>query len=254
METLFIGKNLIFLPEVHSTNSYATHLLKNVNLPEGTVIHAAHQTQGKGQRGAVWNAEAALNLTASVVLKPGFLSMQNQFFLYQIAALACYDAMAELLGESQFDIKIKWPNDILINQKKIAGILIENSILNDQLNWTVMGIGINVNQELFGQGIRAVSLKLLKNTQFEIETVLKLLCKHLEKHYLSLLNARYEPVQKLYLSHLYGLNELRDFEYKGQKEKLCVKGVGAGGLLLLEDENGQERDADVKEIRWLFPD
>lgn len=252
METLFIGKNLIFLPEVHSTNSYATHLLKNVNLPEGTVIHAAHQTQGKGQRGAVWSAEAALNLTASVILKPVFLSIQNQFFLYQIAALACYDAMAELLEESQFDIKIKWPNDILIYQKKIAGILIENTILNDQINSTVMGIGINVNQELFGPGIQATSLKLLKNKTLEVETVLNLLCKHLEKHYLCLLNSRYEIVQKLYLSHLYGLNEILDFECKGQREKLRVKGLGTGGLLLLEDEHGQQREADVKEIKWLF--
>lgn len=252
METLFIGKNLIFLPEVHSTNSYATDLLKNVNLPEGTVIHAAHQTRGKGQRGAVWNAEAAMNLTASVVLKPGFLSIYNQFFLYQIAALACYDAMTELLEGSQFDIKIKWPNDILINKKKIAGILIENSIVNERLNWTVIGLGINVNQEQFGQGIQASSLKLLKNKMFEIETVLSLLCKHLEKHYLCLLNSQYTIIQKLYLSHLYGLNQILDFEYKGRVEKLLVKGIGEGGLLLLKNETGHVLEADVKEIRWLF--
>lgn len=252
METLFIGKNLIFLPEVHSTNSYATDLLKNVNLPEGTVIHAAHQTQGKGQRGAAWNAEASLNLTASVLLKPGFLSIQNQFYLYQIAALACYDAMTELLKESQFDIKIKWPNDILINKKKIAGILIENTILHDQLNWSVIGIGINVNQVLFEQGIHATSLKLLLKRTLEIETVLNALCRHLEKHYLSLFKSQYVMIQKQYLSHLYGLNQVLDFEHRGGVEKLLVKGLGSGGLLLLEDSAGQHREVDVKEIKWLF--
>ena len=163
METLFIGSNIIFLPEVDSTNSYATELLKNVNIAEGTVIHTAHQTQGKGQRGNSWEAQIASNLTTSIVLKPSFLELKNQFFLYQITALACYDLMAELLNNSQYDIKIKWPNDILVNKKKIAGILIENVITHSTLNYSVIGIGINVNQLLFTDGINATSLKKLSH-------------------------------------------------------------------------------------------
>ena len=81
METLFIGKNIIFLPEIDSTNSYATNLLKNVKLPEGTVLHTANQTHGKGQRGRSWIAQSTSNLTASVILKPLFLNLKNQFFL-----------------------------------------------------------------------------------------------------------------------------------------------------------------------------
>jgi BirA family transcriptional regulator, biotin operon repressor / biotin---[acetyl-CoA-carboxylase] ligase len=126
METLFVGKNTIFLPEIPSTNSYATHLLKNVNLAEGTVVHTANQTQGRGQWDKRWSSEPSSNLTVSVVLKPTFLELKKQFLLYQIAALACYDTIAGLLNNSQYDIKIKWPNDILINRKKTAGILIEN--------------------------------------------------------------------------------------------------------------------------------
>ena len=149
METLFIGRNIIFLPQVNSTNSYAIEMLKNVNLAEGTLVHTAEQTEGRGQRGSVWKTEKTSNLTASLVLKPTFLDLKNQHYLYQISALACYDALAELLDSSQFDIKIKWPNDILVNKQKIAGILIENNISNTQLSWSVVGVGFNVNQTIF---------------------------------------------------------------------------------------------------------
>jgi len=252
METLFIGKNIIFLPEMDSTNSYATHLLKNVNLHEGTVVLTANQTQGKGQRGASWDAQPERNLTASVILKPGFLSVKNQFFLYEVAALACYDAMAEILDSSQIDIKIKWPNDILVNRKKIAGILIENNILNSQVNWCVTGIGINVNQEIFAAGIQATSLKLITGNNYSVEYVLQLVCKHLEKHYLALMSAKYTTIHSVYLKRLFGLNEYLDFEVQGSVKTLLVKGLGETGLLMLEDETGTEMQVDVKEVKWMY--
>ena len=252
METLFIGKNIIFLPEIHSTNSYATELLKNVNLSEGTVVHAANQTNGKGQRGSVWNAQPKRNLTASVILKPTFLSIKNQFFLYQIVALACYDSVAEILESSQFDIKIKWPNDILVNKKKIAGILIENSIQNNQINSCVAGIGLNVNQAVFDEKISATSLKLVTGSNHSIDAVLKILCKHLEKHYLALRNLKQDAITEAYLKHLYGLNEFLDFEIEGERNNLLVKGLSEAGLLLLENKSGKIIEADVKDVKWIL--
>lgn len=206
METLFIGKNLIFLPEIDSTNSYAINLLKNVKLPEGTVVHTANQLKGKGQRGSHWNSEAGMNVTASIILKPGFLDLKNQFYLYQIAALACYDAMAEILDSSQFDIKIKWPNDILVNSRKIAGILIETNIQNNRLNWCVAGFGINVNQTDFGDLQTATSIKQLTTKEFLPTEVLKSLCRYFEKYYLALLNNKFEEINQNYLKHFFGLN------------------------------------------------
>jgi BirA family biotin operon repressor/biotin-[acetyl-CoA-carboxylase] ligase len=252
METLFIGKNLIFLPEMNSTNSYAIDLLKNVNLAEGTVVHTTNQTQGKGQRGSTWISEPGGNLTASVVLKPTFLDIKNQFFLYQIAALAVYDAMAELLGTGQFDIKIKWPNDILVNRKKIAGILIENHIQNSQISWCIVGIGVNVNQELFGEVANATSLKLATGGSYAVETVLKLVCKKLETHYLSVLNTKSTSIREAYLKHLFGLDQKLDFEVAGLLSPMTVKGLGETGLLVLEDETGIIREVDVKEVKWHY--
>ncbi len=251
METLFIGRNIIFLPEVDSTNSYATELLKNVNIAEGTVIHAANQTQGKGQRGNSWEAQIASSLTTSIVLKPSFLELKNQFFLYQITALACYDLMAELLNNSQYDIKIKWPNDILVNKKKIAGILIENIITHSTLNYSVIGIGINVNQLLFTEGLNATSLKKLSSNTFDIAVVLKLLCKHLENYYLKLKSNKLNSITQNYLQHLYGLNTWLNFEIKNELKVCLVKGINKSGLLILQDNIGNENAYDLKEIKWL---
>ena|SRR6218665_2118077 len=252
METLFVGRNTIFLPEINSTNSYAIHMLKNVNLPEGTVVHTAHQTQGRGQRGNGWEARPGSNVTASIILKPGFLPMQKHFFLYQVMALAVYDTLAEMLDRSQFDIKIKWPNDMMVNGKKVAGILIENNILNNQLAWSVAGVGINVNQPAFGPGISATSLSLLTGSELDVKQVLDGLCTAVEKYYLALKNSRYAWIQQRYLDRLFGLNTWRDFETAGGLKKLLVGGVSETGLLLLQTEEGSHIEADVKEVKWLY--
>ncbi|HOZ86297.1 MAG TPA: biotin--[acetyl-CoA-carboxylase] ligase [Bacteroidia bacterium] len=252
METLFIGRNLIFLPEVPSTNSYAMNLLKNVNSPEGTVVYTAHQTQGKGQRGSSWRSEPARNLAMSVILKPNFLSMKNQFFLYQISALACYDTMSELLDSSQFDIKIKWPNDIIINQKKIAGILIENNILNNQINGCIVGIGVNINQQFFDRDLNATSTRLLTGKDFFIHDVMARLCLHLEKHYLALKNEKLVAIRDNYMQHFFGLNNWMDFEIDDVVKTLMVTSLSDRGLLLLKEKNGTLHEVDVKEIKWLY--
>jgi len=252
METLFIGKNTIFLPEIGSTNSYATDLLKNVNLSEGTVVHTANQTQGRGQRGNSWNAEPASNLTASIILKPGFLNIKKQFFLYQVAALACYDTLAELLKTSHFDIKIKWPNDLLVNRHKISGILIENNILNNAISSCIIGIGVNVNQKNFEGGIKATSLKLLTGEDFSVAAVLQLLCSYLEKYYLALKNNKYDWITEMYLSHFFGLDQWLNFDINGNIEPLLVKGMSDNGLLLLEDRSGYTREVDVQGLKWVY--
>lgn len=149
METLFIGKNLLFLHEVESTNTYAMNLLRNVNSIEGTVVYTDNQTKGKGQRGALWASKIAQNITASIILKPYFLSIGNTFYLSKISALAVYDVLADILPSGQYDIKIKWPNDILVNQNKISGILIENNFTSTNIQHSVIGIGLNVNQDNF---------------------------------------------------------------------------------------------------------
>lgn len=252
METIFVGKNRIFLPEVTSTNSYAMELLKNVKPLEGTVVFTDHQTQGRGQRGMAWNSEPTSNLTFSVLLKPKFLGIENYFYLYQIAALACYDALTEFINNSQFDIKIKWPNDILVDGKKICGILIENILLDNQLNWSVIGVGVNVNQVHFDEGINATSVKLLKGFSVERKILMDAICGYLEKYYLKLKENKFEEIYQTFLSNMFAYKQVVCFQYQEKKRMLKVMGIAKSGLLSLLDEEENLLEVDVKEIKWLL--
>lgn len=252
METLFVGRNIIFLPELESTNSYAISLLKNVNLKEGTVINTASQTKGKGQRGLEWVSEPSSNLTFSVVFNPVFLDLKNQFYLYQISSLACYDAMAEYIDVGQDDIKIKWPNDILVNGKKIAGILIENNLINNQIKQCVMGFGININQNIFSSKLKATSLNIITGLEYDLGIILSRVCFHLEKYYIDLMQDNFEKIKACYLLHFFGLNTWMNFEIDDITQPFLLKGIGIQGLLLLEDTNSDVREYDLKDIKWLF--
>jgi BirA family biotin operon repressor/biotin-[acetyl-CoA-carboxylase] ligase len=172
--------------------------------------------------------------------------------LYQISALACYDTTAELLHNRQFDIKIKWPNDILVNKYKFAGILIENNLINNQLNWSVIGIGMNINQAFFDKDIKAISLKLATGLDFDVKDVIEKICTNLEKYYLALMNNKLEMIQETYLKHFFGLNTWMDFEIKNEIKNLLVKGISEKGWLLLEEKNGTLLELDVKEMKWLY--
>ncbi len=252
MESLFIGRNTIFLSDIDSTNSYAISMLNNVNVAEGTIIKTNYQTQGKGQRGSHWSASRGLNLTFSVILKPNFLPLAKHFYLYQISALSCYDTLSELINNSHIDIKIKWPNDILVNKRKLAGILIENNLLNNQINWSVIGIGINVNQLLFDTNPNAVSLKMLTSQEYDLNIILNRIAFHLEKYYLALMQEKYNFIKTNYLNSFFGLNTFMNFEINNQIKAFLVKGISEKGLLLLEDNNRVQIELDVKEIKWHY--
>jgi BirA family biotin operon repressor/biotin-[acetyl-CoA-carboxylase] ligase len=185
-------------------------------------------------------------------LKPTFLELKNQFFLYKIIALACFDTLADLLDPGQFDIKIKWPNDILVNKKKIAGVLIENNISSSSIASTVAGIGINVNQVDFDGLENATSLKIVTGRDFSVPAILGTLCHRIEHYYLALRQNKLSEISSAYLSKMYGLGMALEFTIGTRRRSLFVKGVTEGGLLKLEDENGHLVEADVKELTWML--
>lgn len=254
METLFVGQNQHFLRQVDSTNTYATGLLMNVNTPEGTLVFTDHQTQGRGQRGNSWSADAASNITASIILKPSFLPLQKTFYISKITALAVHDVLTENPATGQFDIKIKWPNDILAKGRKIAGILIENQLQGSAIGHSVVGIGLNVNQEGFGalSGI-ATSMALLSGQPFDRMAVLERLCMALEKWYLRLKQGKYEQVNEAYFAALYGYRQHLSFEEpSGQVIEGLLNTVQENGLLEVLLPDGSARLYDIKEVKLLL--
>lgn len=254
MKTLFIGKNLLFLHEVESTNTYAMNLLRNVNTIEGTVIYTDSQTKGKGQRGALWNSEIAQNITTSIILKPQFLGIENAFFLSKISALAVYDVLADILSDSQYDIKIKWPNDILVNRKKIAGILIENNFNHTTIQHSIIGIGLNVNQTEFSKFYTmATSLNMLTNTIYDRNTLLEKLCEKLEKWYLRLKEQKLDFINEAYLNCLFGLNHTLSFiDVKENVFDAKILGVSFNGKLIVELPDNSIKEYDIKDVKFIL--
>lgn len=252
MQAEFIGRNTIFLPEVDSTNSYASALLKNVKPPEGTVIRANLQTAGRGQRSKTWQASRGLNITLSAILYPDFLAVQNQHFLYKIAALACYDTIAEILDTGQFDIKIKWPNDILVNRQKLCGILIENNLIDNQIQSSFIGIGLNVNQTEFSELPGAVSIKYFLKRDMDLQIAVERLCVKLELWYQELMKGEFEKIKEQYLKALFGLNQWLDFKQQGKLIRCKPKGLATNGLLQLEREDGSIFETDTHELTWIY--
>jgi BirA family transcriptional regulator, biotin operon repressor / biotin---[acetyl-CoA-carboxylase] ligase len=229
------------------------NLLRNVNVIDGSVVYTDNQTQGKGQRGALWHSSNAQNITASVILKPQFLSISQTFYLSKISALAVYDVLTDIVGNSQYDIKIKWPNDIIVNHSKIAGILIENVFAGNHIQHCVIGIGLNVNQVDFVEFERkATSLKNISNNTFDKEDVLKLLCAHLEKWYFKLKESKFDFINASYKSNLYGINSVMRFSdinnvvFEGE-----ILDVTTSGKLLLKLDNLNEREFEVKELKFI---
>ena len=254
MNTLFIGKNMLFLPEVESTNTYAINLLRNVNIVDGTVIYTDNQTQGKGQRGTVWASETGKNITLSAILQPHFLDIKQSFYLSKITALACYDVLTEILDASHYDIKIKWPNDILVNMKKIGGILIENNLNGSKIQHAVIGIGLNVNQQNFGDlSVFATSIKIEKNEDFNTSIILESLCSKLEKWYFKLKENKFDFIHSNYLAHLFGLNETFNFiDNLGHNFYAEIINVEENGKLLVRNTNDELQTFDIKEVKIII--
>ena len=170
LETEIIGRNFIYCDEIESTN---TELLsgKQQYKKNGTIILAEKQLSGKGRKNRIWLSAKGLNLTFSILLTSEILSEFNPNHINLAASLAVAEAIENL---HQLRTELKWPNDVLINKNKVAGILIETSIKGRQIERIVIGVGINLNQISF-QGdfnFPPTSLKLEVNSEIDRETML----------------------------------------------------------------------------------
>ena len=246
---LFVGQNLITLKEVDSTSNFLKNMLSNSKpLVEGTVIMAESQYAGRGQQQNKWHSEPGKNLIFSLLLKPAFLSLANQFDLTRTISLGVINALKPLLGDR---LKIKWPNDIYYADCKLGGILIENLVQGDQIKNSVIGIGLNINQDDFPAYVpNPVSLKQILHTDYDLKLLLSEICKNIEAAYLNLKAGQSEHVRKAYLERLYWLNEDKSFKANGLAFTGVIKGVKPNGLLLVQTEI-DEAEFNLKEIEFL---
>jgi len=245
MRTLFTGQQLILRDVVDSTNNYAASLVQSDNIPEGAVIMAREQTMGRGQRGTQWQSVAGENLTFSLVYYPRFLMAQDQFMLSRICALALLETLMSL----EIQAMIKWPNDLLVNGKKICGVLIENSLQGERLSSAVIGIGLNVNQLVFPEGISATSIALERKAQMDLLQVLGSFCERMEKWYLLLRQGKQDLICTQYLQCLLNFREWSSFQKEDTTFRAMITNVTREGKLELTLESGEKQCFGLKEIR-----
>ncbi|HEX7016619.1 MAG TPA: biotin--[acetyl-CoA-carboxylase] ligase [Cyclobacteriaceae bacterium] len=234
------------MPDCHSTNDLAAQILDQSVVHEGTVVITDRQLRGRGQRGNSWISADFLNLTLSLVLRPTFLSIQDQFFLNMVASLGVHDAVRRLLNDGVF---VKWPNDVLVGSGKIAGILIENQLQGQAIQASIVGIGLNVNQTVF-EFPTATSLALQGGHSFETGAVFEALMECLEARYLQLRQGYLDFLRQAYHDALYGRGELRHFATGDREFWGTIIGVDPSGYLQI-DSGGVTTSYRVQEIRYI---
>ena len=250
MNTLFVGKVFHRLSAIGSTNDWLGDRIGE-DLPEGTVVQAEHQTAGKGQSGNHWRADPGLNLTFSIFLKPTFIGPNEVFYLNKVVSCALHKVLQTLLPTEE--VHIKWPNDLLINRRKVAGMLTENQFAGTKLKTSIIGVGLNVNQHDFPEADygRATSLSLEAGRPMDREEVLHAVLEAIEAEYFGLKAGRREALDRNYLQHLWAYQEVTDLKIEGKEQQAIVTGVDPFGRLAVQIGNGL-RYFQVKEVEFLF--
>jgi BirA family transcriptional regulator, biotin operon repressor / biotin---[acetyl-CoA-carboxylase] ligase len=244
--TVFMGKELVFVPECHSTNSLAQELTTH-KFFEGLVVITANQTAGRGQRGNSWHSEPGKNLTFTIALKPLFLSASDQFYLNIFSSLAVFDVLSDKLSAIA---SIKWPNDLLLGNKKVCGILIENQIQGNQVSKSLIGIGVNVNQQLFTLP-NATSVLASGNKSYDLQLIFELLLARLEYRYMQLKDGRLQQLKDEYLSHMYRRNEFHPYIAGDHTLEGMITGIDNYGRLVIQSDGGSQA-FNFQEIKFIM--
>ncbi len=258
--TLFFGKSFIYLPECLSTNEYALQMLSDKSsekaLFDGTLIITDNQTAGKGQAGNIWQANPNENITLSLILKPHFLDANEQFWLNMVVALGIFDFVSSKIKDNNL-VKIKWSNDIFIDNKKVGGILIQNILSGKNINCSIIGIGLNINQLDFNIST-ATSLLLASTnasvdataTTYNVRICVEELLTYLEKRYFQLKENKKALIKFEYLQNMYHYQEKAMFEdVEGTFEGEII-GVDEIGKLCIK-KNDKLHYYHFKEVKFL---
>ncbi len=248
-KTLFVGQKLIYLPSCQSTNDEAARVIATNDAVEGLFVVTDRQTAGRGQRGNVWRAEAGQNLTTSLVLTPSFLAPTEQFWLTIAVSLGVTDALAVLLP-ADARLRIKWPNDIFLDDRKLGGILIENTVQGSRIVWSVVGMGLNINQTEF-EHPTATSLQSRAPLPdgYDLPGLLAGLAERIEGRYLQLRANHRIGLQTDYLARLFRYHEEHWFSADNQRFRGIITGVDEAGRLQVL-VNGTVQGFGFKEIAF----
>jgi len=247
LNTVFTGKVFFEFPVLESTNIYAKNLIANSTPIDGTVITAQHQSAGKGQIGSTWLVEPDKNITLSIIYKPNFLKVNEQFALSIAVSLGVANYVKSKVDD---EVLIKWPNDIYVGPKKVGGILIENVIGGETLSNSIVGIGLNINQAEFEDELpNPISLQMLTGKEYNIQKEIYELLSFVEASYLTLKNDG-KGQKRNYQQNMMGYQEERKFIINSKEVEGIILGVNDEGNLLMKIGNSIEK-FDLRALKMV---
>lgn len=241
---------IIKINATNSTNSFLKEMAQSSSLDELTIAVASHQTSGRGQMNNSWISEPYKNLTFSIFSPLKNINIKNQVYLNFAVSLAIYDT---LLSYDVPKLRIKWPNDIMSDKKKICGILIENTFSHSRIKNTIIGIGLNVNQETFHKSlINASSLKIILKKNIDLELLMNKIIENIKLKISSIELEKFKLIHNRYHQVLYKkgipttfLNLKTNQLFMGM-----IKGVSSSGNIQIQIENDRIIEFGLKEISF----
>lgn len=242
--------NIIKLNAIDSTNSYLIELSKSALIPDETIVVAKEQTKGRGQMGAGWYSKIDETLTFSI-----FKRLKNYHIDYQAnislaVSIGIQKALTTLLIP---DVFIKWPNDILSESKKLAGILIENQVKQGNVKVSIIGVGLNVNNESFENLPKATSMYLSSLKKYNLDVVLNVIADCILFELSQLETTNFSKLKKHYEKLLFRKDKITVFEnILGEKFNGKIKGINQTGQLIIETEDNSLKEYNLREIKMLY--
>lgn len=240
--------NIDRVSETQSTNDLLKTLADKKSLPEGYTVVAVAQTNGRGQMGAFWESQPGQNINMSLLLRPDFLKADSMFLISKVISLAIIDYLKSK-GE---EFKIKWPNDIYYHDKKICGVLIENQFMGDRIVYSIVGIGLNVNQEAFiSNAPNPISMFNIFGCKFDLQTELQNLLNQIDVWYQVLQNGWDDQINTTYFANLYRNDGVYSFRTPdGAIFSGTIIRVEPNGRLHIKTTDDNERIFWFKEVAF----
>ncbi len=245
-----LGKHILYFEFLTSTNTKALELLADDKLDEGSVVITDFQEAGKGLDANSWESEKGKNLLMSFLVYPRYIKPEKQFLLNKIVSLAVVDVVREFLPKKE--LKIKWPNDVYVGDKKICGILINNLIKGNEMTSSVIGVGLNVNQtEFLSDAPNPVSMKNISEKEYDLEAVFVRFCDFLNRRCRGLMQDK-ERINQDYLSHLYRFGKYALYKIATKEVEARITGIDSYGRLCLETRDARKYTCDLKEVEFII--
>ena len=240
------ASKIIKVNATRSTNDRVKMLIKSKKIESGDIVVAKYQYAGRGQNTNKWYSSYGKNLLCSILYRPLDVNVNQIFCINQVVSLAVLKTIRKFNKDKCF---IKWPNDIMSVNKKISGILVENSLSLNQVNYSIIGVGINVNQVLFKKLPNATSLKKISNSDIIIQEVLNKLIENYKFYFSRINELRY--INEEYNKNIFGKDGCK-FVVDGRRQHGKIITISNNGIVKLKLDSKGIQEFDPRKIRILY--